>query len=256
MLRPKYLSAFDWEWSDELPMESARDQALLNRKTSTRVLAKMSEAHTFIHFALWNALPDGHPVGDLWMETTTDVGATIYLAYGGYFRQALAVLRLWLELSVNGVYYSQPTSRYKKWRSGERLAPTDMKKIAQSLSTHLPGDAKANAKAIQQKLEPLYVILCHHVHGQGLDVYDLQSGRDNVPRFLERSYDLWYECAFKVLDATSYLYRLFYAKELSTYLNGSKSEHLEAISHGKVLEPHAPEFTRFVFEASSLVKAT
>jgi hypothetical protein len=253
MKRPRYLSAFDWEWSDEYPSESARDQAILNRRRHTRQLARLCEGHSLVHFALWEKLPKGHPIGELWMETSTDLGASVYLAYGGYFRQALAILRLWLELSANGLYfaqhYSQPTSRYRKWRAGERQAPTNMQAIAQSLAADSKAQTGADAIAIRQILEPLYAELCHHVHGQGLDVYDLQNGRDNVPRFLEQSFDLWWKCAFRVLDATCYLYRLFYTKELGAYLSISKSEKRRALSLAKVLQPNAPEFALLIATA-------
>ncbi|HUA69056.1 MAG TPA: hypothetical protein VMA13_10970, partial [Candidatus Saccharimonadales bacterium] len=135
------------------------------------------------------------------------------------------------------------------WRSGNRQAPANMREIAESLSKR-PGKLfEADFEAVRQKLEPLYGTLCHHVHGQGLDQYDLQDGRDNVPRFLEKSFDLWWQNLNEVFGAICYLYRLFYVKELRAYLVGSKSEMRHALSLKHALTKHIPDFALLISEA-------
>ncbi len=120
MTHREYEQTFDWDWSDSYRSESARSQALKHRPKQTRTLARICEGDSLINFALWSSLPQGHPVGELWLETQTDLHAAIYLAYGGYFRQAFVVLRTWFELALAGLYfanhYKQPNSRYRQWR--------------------------------------------------------------------------------------------------------------------------------------------
>lgn len=84
---------FDLYFTDTSPRDSARHHAVEDKPAETNVLMQLIEADSIIHFALWSELPENHPVAELWLETQTDLLATIYLAYGGFFRQALTVLR-------------------------------------------------------------------------------------------------------------------------------------------------------------------
>lgn len=216
---------FDWYFSDISSVDGARYHALQERPQQTLLIQALYEADNFIHFALWNNLPEGHPVGQLWLETNTDLEATIYLAYGGFFRQALAVLRSWFEIAVYGIYFSfhygQPTSRYAQWRRGERQAPANMGKISESIATKLGhGELQWELAA----LSPAYSFLSEHVHGQGLDRHDLQSGRDNVPRFLPRSFDIWLEAIIKAFNAIYSIYAKLFGEEVYAYLTSSRSE--------------------------------
>lgn len=250
MARVDYFQAFDWDWSDGFVRESARAQALRHRPKQTRVLSKICEADSVINFALWSMLPSGHPVGELWFETQTDLHSSIYLAYGGYFRQALGVLRFWLELAVQGIYfgahYVGPTSRYRQWRAGTRQAPADMRKIAASLAGRSGKCFDADADSIFQHLDPVYAALCNHTHGRGLDVYDLQNGRDNVPRFLEQSFDTWWRGLVDVFATVCYLHRLFYVEPLCQYFAKYGSERRRAVVLGKALHAIVPEFALLV----------
>ena len=85
-------SIFDWYFADTL-RDSARYQALEDRPSETLTLMELVNADSLVHFSLWSELPSNHPVAELWSETQTDLQATIYLAYGGFFRQAFTVLR-------------------------------------------------------------------------------------------------------------------------------------------------------------------
>jgi len=255
MTRTKCEQTFDWYWSDESRSESSRSQALKQRPAHTRTLARLCEGNNLLHFALWTSLPQGHPVGELWLETETDLHAAIYLAYGGYFRQAFVILRTWFELTVAGVYfanhYKQSNSRYRQWRGGTRQAPANMREVAESLASYAIKSLAVSSGAIQQQLEPVYSLLSHHVHGQGLDVYDLQNGRDNVPRFLARSFDLWWSGVIQVFAATCYLYKLFYPREIGEYLCGSKQELRRARDLARNLKGDVPEFTALVQAATA-----
>lgn len=239
-------SAFDWEYSDANEKVGARYEALRQRPSETSVLMDLVNADSLVSYALWSELLKGHPVGELWLETNTDLLATIYLAYGGFFRQALTVLRAWFEIAVYGVYYSahygQLSERYEQWRQGMRNAPANMQVLARALATRQDMVIPATEADFGGKLVPIYGSLSEQVHAQGLDVHDLQDGRDNVPRFLPRSFDIWYQKALESFNSVSFLYRVFYPKEIATYLSKSKAEYERSQELAKVLSPLMPDF--------------
>ena len=130
---------FDWYFADTSKEDGARFHALKNKGKETLVLIELVEADSLVHFSLWSKLPENHPVEELWLESQTDLLATIYLAYNGFFRQALAILRCCYEIAVHVVFFSahygQPTSPYEQWRNGQRNAPANMLNVARSLAT-------------------------------------------------------------------------------------------------------------------------
>ena len=79
-------------------------------------------------------------------------------------------------------------------------------------------------------------------HAQGLDIYDLQEGRDNVPRYLPKSFNLWYENMLKAFDALCFVYRIFYIKEIATYFRKSEPEMQRAQELAKSLSALMPNF--------------
>lgn len=222
------LMMFDWYFTDVSRRDAARFHALAAKKAETSVLMNLIRANSLVHFALWSELPKNHPVGELWLETQTDLLASIYLAYGGFFRQALAILRCWFEIAVFGVFFSahygQETARYEQWRHGERRVPTRMEHIAESLASRQDMVERVDETTLLGKLKPIHSFLSQHTHAQSLDVHGLQNGRDNVPRFLSKSYDIWYTKTLEVFDAICFLYRIFFPNEIGSYFKGSDAE--------------------------------
>jgi hypothetical protein len=213
---------FDWYFTDTSQRDSARYHALRDKPAETNVLMQLKEADSIVHFALGSELPDNHPVAELWLETQTDLRATIYLAYGGFFRQALAVLRSWFEIALLGVYFSdhygQYNEKYEQWRRDERNAPANISDLARALASRRDMVNVVEEATILNRLEPIYSFLSRQIHGRGLDIYDLQRGRDNVPRYLSRSFDIWYGKVLEVFGALCFLYRAFFTREIASYL--------------------------------------
>jgi hypothetical protein len=236
---------FDWYFTDVSKRDGTRYHSLNDKQEETSILMNLVEADTLVHFALWNELPKNHPVGELWLESQTDLLATIYLAYGGFYRQALAVLRCWFENVIHGVYFSahydQPTGRYEQWRQGKRKSPIKIEELAKSLASRNDMVVKVDEATFLKKLQ-LYSFLSEHVHAQGIDIYDLQKGRDNVPRYLSQSFDIWFEKVLEVFDTICFLYRIFYPNEISLYLKKSKKEIRWAYDLKKLLSSKMPKF--------------
>jgi hypothetical protein len=257
--RLRIFTAFDWDWSDAFARESARSRALAARPDETAVLVAVVGADSILNFGIAQHLPAGHPVSELWLETQTDLLATIYLAYGGFFRQAFTVLRSWFELSVAGVYFSDHfehrNSRYAQWRQGERQSPARMRDIACSLAARHANTLAIPEEVFFSKLDPLYGFLSRHAHGQGLDLFDLQDGRDNVPRFLMRSWDLWFSKALETFDVICFLHRAFFVDQLAAYLGAQDGERRRARRLVKQLASHAPDFAALVSTATQNVRA-
>ncbi len=240
---------FDWLFSDA-SNDAARRFALLRRPRETEVLMDLVEVDSLIHYPLWKELPENHPVGELWLETETDLKGTIYLAYGGFFRQALTVLRAWFEIAVHGVYFSnhwgQPTEMYEKWRNGARNAPANVRDLARALASRTDKSRDVDEPAIKARLEPIYSFLSKQTHAQGLDVYKLQEGRDNVPRFLEKSFDIWYRNTLEAFDTICFLYELFFSNQLISYFKESPEERKRLGDGGKSLSGLMPSFGKLV----------
>lgn len=251
---------FDWYFSDVSERDGARFHALKSKKTETSVLMELIEAESLMHFALWNELPKNHPVGELWLETQTDLLASVYLAYGGFFRQALSVLRCWFEIAVHGVYFSdhygQKNERYEQWRRGERKVPSKMEHVAKSLAFRQDIVVKIDEDTILKKLKPIYSFLSQHTHAQGLDIHQLQQGRDNVPRFLPRSYDIWYKKVLEAFDAISFLYRIFFPNQIASYFKGSEAELNRIRKLTKSLAKVLPNFSDLMNGAFAVIEAS
>jgi hypothetical protein len=248
--------SFDWYFADVSKRDGARFHALEARKAETVVLMNLIDADSLVNFALWSKLPKNHPVAELWLETQTDLLASIYLAYGGFFRQALAVDRCWFEIAVDSVYYSgyygEKNSRYNQWRAGERNAPVNMEKIARSLAVRKDLAITIDETAILAKLKPLYSSLSQHTHAQGLDIYKYQEGRDNVPRYLSKSYDIWYKALLDTFDCTAFLFRIFFSKQIAAYLKDSTTE-LER-AHALVEALRLPELTCLMNDVFAIIR--
>jgi len=250
---------FDWYFTDVSKRDAARFHALEAKRMETSVLMHLIEADSLVHFALWSELPKNHPVGELWLETQTDLLASLYLAYGGFFRQALSALRSWFEIAVYGVYFSayygQKNGRYELWRRGERKAPTKMEHVAESLAARQDMVVKVDQYTILGKLKPIYSFLSQHTHAQGLDVYKLQYGRDNVPRFLPRSYDIWYGKVLEAFDAVSFLYRIFFPDKIASYFKKSETELNRIHRITKSLSRILPDFGNLMHDVFIIVEA-
>jgi hypothetical protein len=257
MKRRDVIRAFDWYFTDISQRDSARYETLRRKPRETSMLLRLISADSMVSFALWSELPKNHPVAELWFETQTDLLATIYLAYGGFFRQALSIVRSWFEISIDGVFFSahygQPRGRYEQWKLGQRNAPANMRIIAQSLSTRPQTGRHVSESTFVGKLEPIYSFLSDHTHGQGIQVYKLQDGRDNVPRYIPKSFDMWYRKVVESFDAICFLYGIFFPTEIASYLKKSKGEIARIRALSRALSQELPEFAKLASKVSALV---
>ena len=241
-------TAFDWDYADQFE-DSARRTALDNRPAETDILMSLAKANSLIHFGLLCELSEHHPVAEMWLESQTDLLASVYLAYGGFFRQALAIVRSWFEIAVHALFFSahygQPT--------GARNAPANMPALARSLANRPDKLVNIDESTILAKLDPIYSFLCEHVHAQGVDVHNLQQGRDIVPRYLPRSFEVWYEKLLEAFDSVCFLYKLFFSQHIASHLAKSETEKQSAQSLVGSLSGTLPEFSALMTEALSRV---
>ena len=193
-------SIFDFYWSDESG-ESVRFNTFKNKKEFFPEIEKIIDEDSELNFRLFDKFGAQHPVSQLWLESETDIKASIYLCFGGYYRQAIAILRNWLELTLLAIYFSKRPQEYKKWKKGIEKSPTGRSLIRKVFKDD---DEKiAMKKELKEECEEIYNKLSTFTHSRGIDKYKLQEGRDNVPRYLEKSFNLW----FKLFKETSKINR-------------------------------------------------
>jgi hypothetical protein len=70
----------------------------------------------------------------------------------------------------------------------------------------------------------------------------LQQGRDNVPLYLPKSFDIWYRKVLEAFNALCFLYRIFFTKEIASYFRGSKTEMHRALKLAESLSGVIPDF--------------
>ncbi len=207
--------AFDLGFSDGYKAESVRYYTLKNELEKLKVVKSIIHADSIVNFHLFNKLGSKHPSSELWLETNTDLHASIYLVLGGYYRQGLMCLRSWFEITLDGIYYSRnfryKGSKYEQWKKGERRSPS-WKGLLESLFSR---DEFVTADKIDltNKMQNLHDELCAFVHNTAMDVYDLQKGRDNVPRYISSSSDLWFNLLKKTFNLITLVQFVAYSKQ-------------------------------------------
>ncbi len=219
--------AFDLGFSDMYVDESVRFDTFRNREKQLFEVRNLMEVDSILNHAVFAKLGEQHPSSQLWLESETDLKASIYLVLGGYYRQAVATLRNWLEITLTGIYFNQyyrgPNSRFNQWKAGVRQSPK-WPHLLGSLFRRAEFAAADTNTNLRQELINLYSELSCFVHGRGIEIYALQNGRDNVPRYIEHSFDLWFSLAKRTLTATSLVFIIEYGSELRAYLQASTGE--------------------------------
>lgn len=217
-------SSFDLGFSDTYtrPGESARLDSFLKRLPQLRIVDEILEEESDINYTLWYSLPKGNPVGELWLEHQTDLRASIYLSLGGYYRQAISTLRNWLELCLVGVYYDRHwqdrNSRYDQWKKGIKKSPRNFENdLLVSIFGREPLKTIEKQFKFRSSLTVLHRQLSAHVHNSGDVGTKLQKGRDNVPRFIRRSFERWYTLLRRTFTAIVVVFALSYQGLLRGY---------------------------------------
>jgi hypothetical protein len=116
-----------------------------------------------------------------------------------------------------------------------------MKELAETFASRQDKLMPVDQATIFQKIDPVYGFLSRQTHAQGLDLYDLQEGRDNVPRYLPKSYDIWYSKMLSAFDAVCFLYRLFFSPAIAAYFRNSPREQQRGRELAKLLSGSLPE---------------
>jgi len=213
---------FDLGPSDE-HRNSVRVQTFQNQQSALFEVANLVRLDYVLTESLFHILPPGHPSSELSTESETDFKGSIYLALGGYYRQAIAALRGWLEIILTGIYYDQHynylDSPYDRFKQGCERSPawTRLLKCVFERDNFATADREHDLK---QLLEDLYDDLSAFVHRRGFGQRDLQLCRD-IPRYDSASFELWFSLAKRVSDATVQVLIVEYAQQLRRYFSTS-----------------------------------
>lgn len=227
--------SFDLGFSDIWPNESVRSTTFEKKYEELEKIRNIKSGDSIVNFILFAKLGEEHPSAQLWLETDTDLSSSIYLLLGGYYRQALMCLRNWLELTLIGIYYNryykEKTSRYNQWKEGERQSPT-WRDLLDSLFSRTEFQKADNLIGLRKKLEILYNELSEFVHNRGMSKHQLQEGRDNVPRYVENAFNIYYEMLQRTFDLLVLVLFTEYKNELE-YTKEKEWEEIEGLLTGK-----------------------
>jgi hypothetical protein len=82
---------------------------------------------------------------------------------------------------------------------------------------------------LKKEASSLYLELNQFVHTGGIDKLDLWQGRDNVPRFLLHSFQLWLSYLKRIHIVTALSFLILYHDVIGPYLQKDKSGMLKGI---------------------------
>ena len=202
--------AFDFYWSDK-SRASVRSETLKDKKEFFPEIEKIIDKNSELNFKLFEKFGAQHPISQLWLESETDIKASVYLCFGGYYRQAIAILRNWLELTLLAIYFSERPQEYEEWKKGIKKSPVGKPLIRKVFKE---GDKKIVMKEkLEKECEEIYDKLSIFTHSRGIDKYKLQEGRDNVPRYLEKSFNLWFELFKATWKVNKDLLKMFFIEK-------------------------------------------
>lgn len=219
------VSSFDWVWSDE-----ARLQTYKNDRKRTQDTVNISKGCNCLRFALFECLADQtgdlkHPVYELYtLEAELDLGATILLSFSGYYKQGGMLMRSFLELAFLSIYYADHREEYEKWKLGQgRSPPFHGKGENNVLNWIFAHTTLQNHPDLKDEVSKLYTELNRFVHTSAIDNLNLWKGRDNVPRFLPRTFRLWSDYLRRTYELTSISLLIIYFGRIGGYLRRDKS---------------------------------
>jgi hypothetical protein len=167
-----------------------------------------------------------HPVYELYtLEAELDLGASILLAFGGYYKQAAISLRSFLELAFLSMYYADHRQEYDRWKKDPnvRSPPFHGKGTNNVLGYLFTQTMLRTYSDLKNEASELYTELSKFVHTSAIDVFDLWRGRDNVPRFLPRSFSFWSRHLERTHSVTAMSLLLRYRDETRSYLKRDRS---------------------------------
>jgi hypothetical protein len=221
----KVVSSLDWDWSDE-----ARLQTYKNDRRRTQGAVNISNGCNCLRFTLFECLADQtgdmkHPVYELYtLEAELDLGATILLSFSGYYKQAAMQMRSFLELSFLSIYYADHRAEYEKWKLGQgRSPPFHGEGENNVLNWVFAHTALQNHPELKDQVSRLYTELNKFVHTSAIGTLNLWAGRDNVPRFLPKTFGLWYNHLRTTYKLTAISLLLVYFDRIGVYLREDKS---------------------------------
>jgi len=170
----KVASSLDWNWSDY-----ARFLTCTIRPGLTAEVVKISDGGNSLRFTLFECLADktgdlDHPVYSLYtLEAELDLGASILLAFGGYYKQAGVCLRSFLELAFLSIYYADHREEYSRWKIGEAKSPPFHARDASVLEYLFKETKLKDHQELKKEASSLYLELNQFVHTGGIDKLDL-----------------------------------------------------------------------------------
>jgi hypothetical protein len=173
------------------PGENVRLDTCAKHSEDLQLAIAFMHADESIQFSIGETLGRAHPSAHIYaLDFPSDLRASLYLLLGGYYRQAIACLRNWLEMRLLGIHFARDPSEYERWKLG--LVGKETGLFGVGAINKVFGRAEfEKVKGLRSRLSDLYGELSVFAHGQGLVRHDLQRDTDNVPRFNTHSVGIY-----------------------------------------------------------------
>lgn len=152
--------------------------------------------------------------GSLALEAQVDLEASVYLALSGFVKQALQVLRSWLELSLLGLWFGYNEKEFEKWMYRLPGAPFAARgsfgrKWLVDLVSKSPKLKEGEVKyGLVDRLLKLYVELSASTHTRGYWSFETIGRRHSIAAYNPKNFEKWYKhfwAAYSLVSAILFL---------------------------------------------------
>jgi hypothetical protein len=152
--------------------------------------------------------------GSLTVEAQVDLEASVYLALSGFVKQALQVLRSWLELALLGLWFSYSKNEFEKWMYRLPRAPFPTtgfvgKKRLFDLVSKSPKLKECQMKyPVVDRLLKLYAELSASTHTRGYPSFETIGRGYPIATYNRENFAKWYKhfwAAYSLVSAILFL---------------------------------------------------
>jgi hypothetical protein len=175
--------------------------------------SRQSEAHSFLQdIDAWVDILSERPESDLFLSASKEYQFSLLAVTQGLYRQAFMGLRLFMELTISGVYFSAHEYLFRKWKIGDKdiswgeFTNSEDGVFSTNFCKAFKSNLRDQASLYQNIANNIYSDCSSYVHGN-------PNTHKTIPEELdydESLYEEWHNKCSKVREITIFLFCLRY----------------------------------------------